>query len=336
MRGSKVAVLIPCFNEAVSIAKVVADFQTVLPDASIYVYDNNSSDGTADKARNAGAITRHETHQGKGHVIRRMFRDIEADYYIMVDGDDTYAAATAPAMLHLAIDGLYDLVNAVRVAPGNKAAYRTGHRLGNKLLTGLVLRLFGDRIQDMLSGYKVFSRRFVKSFPILSQGFDIETELTIHALELEMPVANLASPYKERPSGSESKLRTYRDGFRILIMIMILLKHERPLHLFLGSGVALILTSLFLGLPVVVGYFATGFVPRFPTAFLAMGVMLIAFLSITTGIILDGVTRGRKEMRLLAYLHATGVRSPDFDVSTRMSITDNTPAISTRPMSGNP
>ena len=188
----------------------------------------------------------------------------------------------------------------------------------------------------MLSGYKVFSRRFVKSFPILSQGFDIETELTIHALELEMPVANLASPYKERPPGSESKLRTYRDGFRILIMILILLKHERPLQLFLGSGVVLIFTSLFLGLPVVVRYFATGLVPRFPTAFLAMGVMLIAFLSITTGIILDGVTRGRKEMRLLAYLHATGVRSQDFDMSTKMLVTDNTPAISTRPMSGNP
>ncbi|MBD9358681.1 bifunctional glycosyltransferase family 2/GtrA family protein [Methylomonas albis] len=297
----KIAVLIPCHNEEVSIARVVSDFRQSLPDAAIYVFDNNSSDNTVLEARSAGAMVRNETQQGKGHVVRRMFRDIDADFYLMVDGDDTYDASLAPDMIRLAMSGPYDLVNCIRQETGD-AAYRGGHRFGNRLLTGVVRQIFGNRILDMLSGYKVFSRRFVKSFPALSTGFDIETELTVHTLELSMPAAHLEGEYRGRAEGSESKLRTYRDGWRILMLIIRLVRHERPMVFFGTLAGLLSITALALIWPVIVTYLDTGLVPRFPTAFLAMGIMLLASLSVFTGTILDTVTRGRKELRMLTYL----------------------------------
>lgn len=297
----KVAILIPCHNEQISIAKVVRDFKAALPEAYIYVFDNNSTDNTVQEALSAGAIVRRETQQGKGHVVRRMFRDIDADFYIMVDGDDTYEARLAPDMIKLAMSGPYDLVNCIRCETGD-TAYRGGHRFGNQLLTGVVRQIFGNRILDMLSGYKVFSRRFVKSFPALSAGFDIETELTVHTLELSMPAAHMEGSYRGRAEGSESKLRTYRDGWRILMLIIRLVRHERPMVFFGTLAGLLVMTALLLVWPVFVTYLETGLVPRFPTAILSMGVMLLASLSVFTGIILDTVTRGRKELRMLTYL----------------------------------
>ncbi len=297
----RVAVLIPCFNEEVAIPKVVQDFRTFLPDAAIYVYDNNSKDLTAEVAGAAGAVVRQEAQQGKGHVVRRMFRDIDADFYVMVDGDDTYEASVAPRMLALAQSGPFDLVNCIR-KESEAAAYRGGHRWGNALLTGAVRRMFGDRVQDMLSGYKVFSRRFVKSFPALSQGFDIETELTVHALELFLPVAHAEGGYRGRPEGSESKLHTYRDGWRILLMILRLVRHERPFFFFGLIASLLALISVLFSVPVLLTYLETGLVPRLPTALLSTGIMLTAALSLLAGIILDTISRGRREVRLLAYL----------------------------------
>ncbi|QPK61961.1 GtrA family protein [Methylomonas sp. LL1] len=297
----KIAVLIPCHNEEVSIAKVVSDFKQALPEAGIYVFDNNSSDHTVREALSAGAQVRRETQQGKGHVVRRMFRDIDADLYLMVDGDDTYDAGLAPDMIKLAMSGPYDLVNCIRRESGD-AAYRDGHRFGNRLLTGVVRRIFGNRILDMLSGYKVFSRRFVKSFPALSTGFDIETELTVHTLELSMPATHIEGSYRGRAEGSESKLRTYHDGWRILMLIIRLVRHERPMVFFGTLAGLLAITALLLIWPVIVTYLDTGLVPRFPTAFLSMGIMLLASLSVFTGTILDTVTRGRKELRMLTYL----------------------------------
>jgi glycosyltransferase involved in cell wall biosynthesis len=297
----RIAVLIPCYDEEIAIGAVVRDFRRVLPDARIYVYDNNSHDGTARVAAAAGATVHSETRQGKGHVVRRMFRDIEADWYIMVDGDATYDAAIASAMLRLAMDGPCDLVNCVR-RETEQSAYREGHRWGNRVLTGTVRHIFGDQVQDMLSGYKVFSRRFVKSFPALSVGFDIETELAIHALELAMPVAHLEGDYRGRPPGSQSKLRTYRDGWRILRLITRMVRHERPMLFFGSIALLLALLSVVLGTPVVLHYLATGLVPRFPTAFLALGIMVLAALALTTGVVLDTVSRGRRELRMLVYL----------------------------------
>jgi glycosyltransferase involved in cell wall biosynthesis len=297
----RVAVLIPCYNEALTIAKVVTDFRAALPDAGIHVYDNNSADGTAAAATAAGAIVRAETMQGKGHVVRRMFRDIEADLYLIVDGDDTYDAGLAPSMVSLATAEGFDLVNYVR-RDVEAASYRRGHRFGNQLLTGIVRKIFGDQIKDMLSGYKLLSRRFVKSFPALADGFDTETELTIHALELAMPVAHVTGPYKGRPEGSTSKLNTYRDGMRILWIILVLFKHERPMQLFSAAAAILALIAIALGIPVVIEYLHTGLVRRLPTALLATGLVLIAALSFTTGLILDTVSRGRRENRMLAYL----------------------------------
>ncbi|PMS36930.1 glycosyltransferase involved in cell wall biosynthesis [Trinickia symbiotica] len=301
MRTPTIAVLIPCYNEAGAIQAVVRDFRTALPQAAIYVYDNNSTDQTAELAREAGAVVRTEVQQGKGSVVRRMFRDIEADFYMMVDGDGTYDASVARSMLQLAIGGPYDLVNCIRQAT-EEAAYRGGHKFGNFMLTGVVRRIFGDRVQDMLSGYKVFSRRFVKSFPALSHGFDVETELTVHALELSMPVAHIDGPYRGRVEGSASKLRTYRDGWRILMLIFKLVRHERPMFFF--SAIAALLAACSLGLlaPVVEEYVQTGLVPRLPTAILSMGTMMMACLSFVTGTMLDTVTRGRRETRMLAYL----------------------------------
>jgi glycosyltransferase involved in cell wall biosynthesis len=301
MNQPRVAVLIPCYNESVAISRVVADFKSSMPAARIYVYDNNSNDGTAKIAAEAGAIVRHEWQQGKGAVVRRMFRDIEADFYIMVDGDHTYDAALAPQLMALALETRSDLVNAVRKDVADDA-YRAGHRLGNVMLTGAVRKIFGDRAQDMLSGYKVFSRRFVKSFPSSSIGFGIETELTVHALELQMPMGHLEGEYCGRLEGSVSKLNTYSDGVRILWLICQLFKHERPMAFFSVIGAVFVAGSIALGIPLINEYLHTGLVPRFPTAILATGVMLLGMLSFVTGLILDTVTRGRREMKMLAYL----------------------------------
>lgn len=297
----KVAVLIPCYNEAVAIGQVVTDFRASLPEAEIYVYDNNSTDGTADIARNAGAIVRIETQQGKGNVVRRMFADIEADIYVMVDGDNTYEAAAAPRLIDKLQAETLDMVSGCRVTEIQEA-YRPGHRFGNWMLTGLVANIFGKRTKDMLTGYRVFSRRFVKSFPALSRGFETETELTVHALELRMPIADVDTVYIDRLPGSSSKLNTIRDGVRILKMILLLVKEERPLLMFGGFGLLLALFSLILGFPIVTEFAATGLVPRFPTAILASAIMVIAVLSVMTGLILDTVTLGRREMKRMSYL----------------------------------
>jgi glycosyltransferase involved in cell wall biosynthesis len=301
-----VAVLIPCYNEATAIAKVVADFRAALPRARIYVYDNNSSDGTVAAAHDAGAVVRTETLQGKGHVVRRMFADVEADLFVLVDGDDTYDAAVAPEMLRLMLDRQLDMVTGARVSEA-AAAYRRGHRLGNMVLTGLVRRIFGNRVSDMLSGYRVFSRRFVKSFPALADGFETETEFTVHALELKMPIGEVVTAYRGRPPGSTSKLRTYADGIRILRSIVLLVKEERPLQFFALIGGVLLLAGFGVGLPVVVEFLRTGLVLRLPTAVLATGVVLLSFLAFVCGLVLDTVTHGRREMRRLAYLAIPGV-----------------------------
>ena len=297
----RIAVLIPCYNEQAAVPSVIRAFRAAMPGAAIHVYDNNSTDGTAVVARAAGAHVRTERLQGKGNVIRRMFADIEADAYVLVDGDDTYDASTAPGMVAMLLRDQLDMVNGARVSDV-QAAYRRGHRFGNAVLTGLVARIFGDRVSDMLSGYRVFSRRFVKSFPALSGGFETETEFTVHALELRMPIGEVPTPYKERPAGSESKLRTYRDGFRILRTIMLLVKEERPLAFFGSAGAALLLLAVLLAVPVIAEFLRTGLVPRLPTAVLATGLVLLSFLSVTCGLILDSVTRGRKELKRLSYL----------------------------------
>jgi glycosyltransferase involved in cell wall biosynthesis len=296
-----VAVLIPCYNEERAIAKVVADFKAALPEAAIYVYDNNSSDNTVDVAKAAGAVVRREGHQGKGYVVRRMFNDIEADIYVLVDGDATYDAPSAPRMIAKLLADRLDMVVAARV-DHEISAYRRGHRAGNLLLTGFVAHIFGRAFTDILSGYRVFSRRFVKSFPILSGGFEIETELTVHALELELPVGEEATPYYSRPRGTASKLSTWHDGFRILWTVLKLYRAERPLSLFGAFGIALAIMSIGLAIPVFVTYVEEGLVPRLPTAVLSTGLMLLAFLSIACGLILDTVTRGRREAKLIAYL----------------------------------
>lgn len=306
-----IAVIIPCRNEAASISKVVRDFRAALPSATVFVYDNNSDDETSDIAREAGAIVRAELMPGKGNVVRRMFADIEADVYVLVDGDDTYDAASAPMLVEKLESDVLDMVNAVRVSVGDDS-YRPGHRFGNFALTRIVALIFGSRFTDLLSGYRVFSRRFVKSFPALASGFEIETELTVHALELRMPIAEIETPYSSRPSGSESNLRTFQDGWRILKTIMSLTKMERPLHFFGLFFVILAMSSMILAWPLLVTFLETGLVPRFPTAVLSTGLMLLAFISMACGVILDTVTRGRQEMKRLHYLsfarHRRGAR----------------------------
>lgn len=299
--GLQVAVLVPCYNEEHAVAKVVADFRAALPAAAIYVYDNNSTDNTVAAARAAGAVVRRETYQGKGHVVRRMFNDVEADVYVLADGDATYDAASAPAMVDKLVAERLDMVVAARIDK-EEAAYRRGHRTGNRVLTAFVAHMFGRSFTDILSGYRVFSRRFVKSFPILSGGFEIETELTVHALELELPVGEMATPYYSRPSGSASKLSTWRDGFRILWTVLKLYRAERPLSLFGAFGVALAIVSIGLAIPIFITYVQEGLVPRLPTAVLSTGLMMLAFLFIAVGLILDTVTRGRRELKLIAYL----------------------------------
>jgi glycosyltransferase involved in cell wall biosynthesis len=299
--GRGIAVLIPCLNEASAIARVVTGFRAALPDATIYVYDNGSTDASIERAREAGAIVRREPRRGKGNVVRRMFADVEADAYLLVDGDGTYDPSAASAMLaRLAADRL-DMVTARRVAV-EAGAYRAGHTLGNRVLTGVVVWLFGQPLADMLSGYRVMSRRLVKSFPALSQGFEIETELTVHAMELRMPVAEIDTPYRARDEGSSSKLSTFGDGARIAQAISKLVRDERPLAFFGSIALVLALLSLYLGVGLWETFLETGLVPRFPTAILATGLMLSALISLACGLILDTVTTGRRETKRLLSL----------------------------------
>jgi glycosyltransferase involved in cell wall biosynthesis len=299
--GLAIAVILPCYNEEAAIGAVIEGFRRELPQAQIYVYDNNSKDRTTAVAREAGAIVRSETLQGKGNVVRRMFADIEADIYLMCDGDITYDAASAPALIAKLIDENLDMVVGCRV-DSEVAAYRAGHRFGNALFTGFVANLFGNRFTDILSGYRAFSRRYVKSFPALSNGFEIETELTVHALELRMPIGELDTPYGARLEGSQSKLSTYRDGWRILLMITKLFKNERPLYFFALIFGLLALVAIGLAIPVLLTFLHTGLVPRLPTAVLAASTMGLACLALTCGLILDTVTHGRREIKRLAYL----------------------------------
>jgi glycosyltransferase involved in cell wall biosynthesis len=305
----RVAVLVPCFNEEAAVATVVADFRKALPTAEVFVYDNNSSDRTVAVAREAGAQVRSERRQGKGHVVRRMFADVDADIYVLVDGDATYDAASAPRMIDRLLSERLDMVVGFRVDQV-EGAYRHGHRSGNRILTGFLSWVFGRTFKDILSGYRVFSRRFVKSFPVLSDGFEIETELSVHALELALPVAEIETPYRARPEGSFSKLNTWRDGFRIFGTILKLYRSERPLRFFIAIGVILALTSIALAIPIIVTYLKVGVVPRLPTAVLSMGLMILAMLSVSSGLVLDTVTRGRREMKLLAYLSQPAMNKP--------------------------
>ncbi|WP_438277583.1 glycosyltransferase family 2 protein [Nitrobacter sp.] len=297
----RIAVLVPCYNEEATVATVIGDFRKSLPTARTFVYDNNSSDRTAEVARASGAEVRTERRRGKGHVVRRMFADIDADIYVLVDGDATYDATSAPRMIDSLMSNHLDMVVGFRVDQA-QAAYRTGHRTGNLMLTSFLTSVFGDSFKDILSGYRVFSRRFVKSFPVLSDGFEIETELSVHALELALPVTEIETPYYARPAGSFSKLNTWRDGFRILGTILKLYRSEKPLRFFTAMGIFLMVVSIGLAIPVVETYLETGLVPRLPTAVLSMGVMIMAVLAVSSGLVLDTVTRGRREMKLLAYL----------------------------------
>ncbi len=297
----RIAVILPCYNEEAAIGQTVRGFREALPLAEIYVYDNNSRDRTCEIAEAAGAIVRTERMQGKGHVVRRMFADIDADVYVMADGDATYDTSAAPVMVRRLLEDRLDMVVGARASEID-AAYRRGHRLGNLMLTGLLARMFGRSFSDILSGYRVFSRRFVKSFPVLSEGFEIETEISVHALELRMPVAELRTAYGARPQGSSSKLSTYRDGWRILKTMLNLYRIERPIAFFGAIGGALIALAVFLAIPLFITFFQTGLVPRIPTAVLCTGLVLLAFLNGFCGLILDTVTRGRREIKRLAYL----------------------------------
>ncbi|WP_198665867.1 MULTISPECIES: glycosyltransferase family 2 protein [unclassified Sphingomonas] len=301
MTQPRIAVLLPCYNEEAAIAQTVAGFLAALPGATVYVYDNNSRDRTVEVARAAGAIVRRERIQGKGNVVRRMFADIDADVYVMADGDATYDAASAPALVARLLEEQADMIVGSRISQVQES-YRRGHRFGNALLTGMLARLFGRSFTDILSGYRVFSRRFVKSFPSLSSGFEIETEISVHALELKMPVAEVETPYFARPEGSTSKLSTYSDGWRILRTIVTLYRIERPLLFFGAIAALLALVGVVLAVPLAITYMHTGLVPRFPTAILITGLMIVAALCWFAGLILDTVVRGRREVRRLAYL----------------------------------
>ena len=303
MSAPRIAVLLPCYNEAAAIAQTVAGFRAALPTAAIYVYDNNSVDRTREIAAAAGAVVRTERYQGKGAVVRRMFADIDADIYVMADGDATYEAAAAPRLVALMLAEQLDMVVGTRVTDATAAAaYRPGHQFGNRMLTGLLTRMFGRSFSDILTGYRVFSRRFVKSFPVLSAGFEIETEISIHALELALPCAELPTAYSDRPAGSVSKLSTYADGWRILLTMAALYRSERPAVFFGAIAVILLVVAAILAVPLAVTYAQTGLVPRFPTAILVTGLSIVAVLSLVCGLILDTVTKGRREMKRLMYL----------------------------------
>ncbi len=297
----RIAILLPCYNEEAAVAQTVAAFRAALPAARLYVYDNNSRDRTREVAEQAGAVVREERMQGKGHVVRRMFADIEADVYVMADGDSTYDAAAAPELVRRLIEERLDMVVGARKSEVEEA-YRRGHRLGNRLFTAILAGLFGRSFTDIFSGYRVFSRRFVKSFPALSRGFETETEISVHALELAMPVAEVVTAYGARPEGSVSKLSTYRDGWRIMRTILHLFRIERPVLFYGGFAAFLAGIATVLAIPLIITYAQTGLVPRFPTAILVTGMMVVAFLSFGVGLILDTVVRGRREVRRLAYL----------------------------------
>ncbi len=298
----EIVAIVPCYNEEAAVATVVGDLRRAVPGITVYVYDNNSTDRTAQVAAEAGAVVRTERRKGKGNVVRRAFADIDADVYLLIDGDDTYDAAAAPRLIAALLDGPLDHVLGTRKQTTEQSAYRPGHETGNRMFNRLVGFLFGEPVSDMLSGYRVFSRRFVKSFPALSREFEIETELTVHTMNLRVPQVEVPVGFKDRPEGSESKLRTYHDGLRILRLIVQLVQHERPL-LFHGLIAAVFaLVGLGLGLPVVWEYYQTGLVPRFPTAILASSLILIAILGLVVGLVLNGVLRAREEAARLEYL----------------------------------
>ena len=309
MTAPRVAVLVPCYNEEAAIRQVVIDFKAALPEATVYVYDNNSTDNTIAVAKAAGAVVRTERMRGKGNVVRRMYADIEADVYVLVDGDDTYEAAVAPTMVSMLVNDRLDMVVGRRISD-EAEAYRAGHRWGNLMFTKVVAKLFGNRFEDILSGYRVFSRRFVKSFTVSTGGFEIETEITIHALTLNVPIHEMGTQYRSRPEGSVSKLSTYKDGFHILIAIITLFREEQPLAFFFILGSAFILLALILIYPVVIEFLRTGLVLRFPTAILSTGLVLSGLFSYAAGVILDTVTRGRRENKMLAYLAIPAIDAP--------------------------
>ncbi|MEJ5114537.1 glycosyltransferase family 2 protein [Erwinia billingiae] len=303
-RGNTIAVILPCYNEELAVKSVVTNFKTFLPEAAVHVFDNNSKDQTIKVAQDAGAIVHRVSHKGKGNVVRRMFADVEADIYIMADGDDTYDAASARRLIDKLLDDRLDMVVGRREEVGEKTSdtYRSGHRWGNKMLTGAVMSIFGGKFTDMLSGYRVFSRRYAKSFPALAKGFETETELTVHALELRMPYDEVSTPYGSRPEGSESKLSTYKDGFKILKTIINLYVSERPFMFFSLVALFLCALSLLLFSGVLVEYLETGLVPRLPTAILSVGLMLAGIISFFSGLVLNTVTLGRNETKRLIYL----------------------------------
>ncbi|WP_062980917.1 glycosyltransferase [Nocardia anaemiae] len=307
----RIAAVVPCHNEEASVAKVVADLQAAVPGIVVYVYDNLSTDATVERARAAGAIVRHEHTKGKGNVVRRAFADIEADIYLMIDGDDTYEASAAPLMIKTLLDGPYDHVLGVRKQDEGASAYRSGHETGNKVLNGVVGKVFGENVEDMLSGFRVFSRRFVKSFPAVSREFEIETELTVHSLHLRVPRTAVPVGFRDRPAGSESKLRTYHDGFKILALIIGLARHERPVAFYGLFGTLSWLVSIILTIPIVVEFYNTHEVPRFPTLFLGFTLLLLGSLAWTAGLILDGIRRSRHEAARLVYLRYSAVGADD-------------------------
>lgn len=306
VKNRSIAVLLPCYNEVAAIAGVIVDFRSALPSAAIYVYDNNSTDGTAEAAEKAGAIVRRESYQGKGNVVRRMLADIDADIYVLADGDATYDTSAAGRLIDALVSGNLDMVIGTRTG-GGPDAYRRGHQWGNRLFNRIVTKLFGDAFTDILSGYRVLSRRFAKSFPVTSSGFEIETELCVHALDLKIATAEIELPYGARPEGSESKLRTYRDGARILWTILMLYKELKPFRFFGASGVALMLASLGLGAPLIATFLETGLVPRFPTAILSAAIMQLGFLCMGCGLVLDSVAQGRREAKRMRYLDLKSV-----------------------------
>lgn len=298
-----IAAIVPCYNEELTVAKVVRDLMEAVPGIVVYVYDNASSDHTSEVARDAGAIVRLEPRKGKGNVVRRAFADVEADIYLLIDGDDTYDAGAAPEMIRTLVDHRLDhVLGCRREAANDTTAYRPGHEEGNKAFNRVVGRLFGQPVTDMLSGYRVFSRRFVKSFPAMSKEFEIETELTVHSMALRVPQEELAVGFRDRPVGSESKLRTFHDGFRILELIVRLFAHERPFAFYGGLAMITFAVSLILGMPVIWDFFRTGEVLRFPTAILASSMAVIGCLSVVVGTVLTGVLRARREVARLTYL----------------------------------
>ncbi|MBF6275834.1 glycosyl transferase [Nocardia sp. 852002-51101_SCH5132738] len=309
----RIAAVVPCHNEEAAVAKVVTDLKAAVPGIDVYVYDNRSTDATAERAREAGAIVRTETVKGKGNVVRRAFADIEADVYLMIDGDDTYDAFAAPKMIEALLSGPYDHVLGVRKEDEGTQAYRTGHEAGNRVLNGVVGKVFGENVEDMLSGYRVFSRRFVKSFPAVSREFEIETELTVHSLHLRVPQTSVRVGFRDRPEGSESKLRTYHDGFKILGLIFGLARHERPVAFYGLFGTLAWLISIILIVPIVIQFYEIHQVPRFPTLFLGFTLLLLGSLAWTAGLILDGIRRSRHEAARLMYLRysAVGVETPE-------------------------